>query len=272
MNLIKLAVVINDVAPLRKSPSDDSERVDEVLLGMSLSIISSANGWYYAKTFYDYEGYINEKDIIPMEIDEFQKWKQSAEYYVIQSVADILKDPKYNSPIIKTVTRGAVLCCTGEYAESWCKVLLPDGQEGWMKEDFLKKKDKHDLKEEEVIRKSLVETAKLYLNTQYRWGGKTPMGIDCSGLCFMSYLLNEFIIYRDAVLKDKYMKKIHISEVKPGDLIFFPGHVAMYIGNDEYIHSNAKSHCVSINSLDAKAYNFREDLVNSIVGVGSIFG
>ena len=48
----------------------------------------------------------------------------------------------------------------------------------------------------------------------------------------MAYMLNGIIIYRDAKIIEGFpMHAIDISEMKPGDLIFFPGHVAMYIGN-----------------------------------------
>ena len=45
---------------------------------------------------------------------------------------------------------------------------------------------------------NIVNTALLYLNTPYLWGGKTPFGIDCSGFTQMVYKLNGFNILRDA--------------------------------------------------------------------------
>ncbi len=273
----KYAVVIKSVVPLRKHPSQDSERMDEVLFGMGINIISSENnGWYYVKTSYDYEGYVNGKDIIFMTKDAFDKWTNDANFYVIQSVTDILKNPMYNSPIINTVTRGAFVVYSGDDKDVWSRVLLPDGESGWIKKTFIRKYKKYSLKEElkleeELIRNNLIKTAKLYLNTQYRWGGKSTLGIDCSGLCSIVYLINGFTIYRDAVFTEKYMKKININKIKPGDLLFFPGHVAMYIGNNKYIHANSKSQVVSINSLTENDDDYRDDLAKSIIAVGSIF-
>lgn len=273
----KYAVIIKDVAPIRNDPSERSERMDEVLFGMGINIISAKNnGWYYVKTAYDYEGYINEKDIIIMTKDMFNQWIHRAIFYVVQSVADILEKPMYNSPIIQTVTRGAFIIYLGEDNNEWSKVLLPDWRSGWTKGKFIKKYKKYSSKEEikleeGVIRENLVKTAKLYLNTQYRWGGKSTLGIDCSGLCSIVYLINGLIIYRDAVFTDKYMKKISMEKIKPGDLLFFPGHVAMYIGKNKYIHSNSKSQVVAINSLDENDDDYRDDLLKSIIAVGSIF-
>lgn len=273
----KYAVIIKGVAPLRNTPSEDSERMDEVLYGMGINIIfAKNNGWYYVKTDYDYEGYINEKDIIFMTKDVFDQWIHKASFYVVQSIADILEKPMYNSPIIQTVTRGAFIIYSGENNEAWSKVFLPDGQSGWIKGKFIKKYKKYCSKdeiklEEGTLRENLVKTAKLYLNTQYRWGGKSTLGIDCSGLCSIVYLINGLIIDRDAVLTDKYMKKISMKKIKLGDLLFFPGHVAMYIGKNKYIHSNSKSQVVAINSLDENDDDYRDDLLKSIIAVGSIF-
>ena len=69
-----------------------------------------------------------------------------------------------------------------------------------------------------------------YLGAQYRWGGKTPLGIDCSGIVSMAYLLNGVTIYRAAAIKSGFaLHEISLEAAKPGDLLFFPGHVAMYL-------------------------------------------
>lgn len=264
-------VAVKSIVPLRKDPSDSSERVDEILLGMTAQILSQEGSWYYIRTFYNYEGYVDKKNVIVISEGEEKRWKKEASFYVSQSSADVLKEPKFNSPIIVNALRGTFLKVTGETSESWSKVVLPDGKCGWIYTHFIKKLIKYDLSYEEKIRENLVKTAEMYMSTQYRWGGKSPLGIDCSGLCFMAYLLNGFVIFRDAELKEEYMKKISFDNIKKGDLVYFPGHVAMYTGNGKYIHSNGKSHCVAVNSFNKEDNDYRSDLANSILGIGSIF-
>ena len=114
----------------------------------------------------------------------------------------------------------------------------------------------------------------LYRRTHYRWGGKSPLGIDCSGLVSMSYLLNGIVIWRDASIREGFpVHAIELKDAKAGDLLFFPGHVAMYMGNGRYIHSTGKagSDGVTFNSLDPDAPDFRADLKEQLTGVGSIF-
>lgn len=124
------------------------------------------------------------------------------------------------------------------------------------------------------LRQNVLHYAKSYLGVQYRWGGKTHAGIDCSGLAFMSYYMCGIIIYRDAVMMEGYpVREIPFSCIHPADLIYFPGHVALYLGNGDYIHStgNMSVSCCTINSLNPYSPIYRKDLAESITAVGSVF-
>jgi beta-lactamase class A len=128
--------------------------------------------------------------------------------------------------------------------------------------------------DEEAFRDRVTDSARAYLGTQYRWGGKSAQGLDCSGLVFMSYFENGVLIYRDAHILPEYpVNAIAAEELKKGDMIFFPGHVALYLGDGRYIHStaHAATPCVTINSLNPGDSDFRADLLEQIEGYGSVF-
>ena len=130
------------------------------------------------------------------------------------------------------------------------------------------------VREEKRFREAVVETAKTYLGTQYRWGGRSTAGIDCSGLTSVSYMLNGILIFRDAKIVEGYpVHEIQKADRKPGDLLYFPGHIAMYVGEGRYLHSTGKvgSGGVVYNSLDPNSAEYRKDLADSLYAVGSIF-
>jgi len=101
---------------------------------------------------------------------------------------------------------------------------------------------------------TLVDTALLYLNTPYLWGGKTPFGIDCSGFTQMVYKLNGFKILRDASQQASQGEALSfIEESTPGDLAFFDNsegvitHVGIIMEDHHIIHAHGK---VRIDLLD----------------------
>jgi hypothetical protein len=272
---MKYAVVNKTIGTLKAQPKENSENVDEVLFGMNIEILKKvSNNWFYIKTDYDYWGYIKSSNLI-INDKVSMKWEKEKNIMVISSFADILNEPKASGYQIESLTRGANLISTKEVSEdsNFIKVKLPDYKIGWVRRKFISNlKQGYDTKNEEELRESLVEAALSYLGTQYRWGGKTPLGIDCSGLCSMAYMLNGIIIYRDAEIKDGFpIKQITFDKLKKGDLIFFPGHVAMYLGAENYVHSSNSNDVVKIESFDKIADNYNEHLDKSPKRFGSIF-
>ncbi len=271
---MKYGLITSAVAPLMEAPPNEKEIVDEALCGMTVEVLEHAGVWYHIRTHYLYEGWVEEKHLC---FDEslIQAWNDAPKKVVLQAHADVLGAPKVQGHYVGEVTRGALLSPTGEAENGWQKVRFCDGREGWTWGAFLGEYlTSWDKANEVALRRALTETARSYLCTQYRWGGKSPLGIDCSGLCSMAYLLNGVLICRDAHLLPEFaMHEIPFEQIKEGDLLFFPGHVAMYLGANRYIHSTAGNNChgVVINSLDPNAPDYRADLPEKLLSVGSIF-
>ena len=277
------AIAAKTIVSLREKPSEQVCLDDELLYGMTLEVLEEvpdADGkeleWVHIRTEYRYEAYCKKEDLLT-EKERAAHWNDACNCTVVQSYADVLSAPKVQGICMESLPRGGRLIRLGEAegCEGWVEVELADGRRGYIKEKFLGPCYREPFTlDEDTFRRRLVEVAKEYLGTQYRWGGKTPLGIDCSGLTSMCYMLCGVYIYRNARLMEGFpIKEIREEELKPGDLLYFPGHIAMYIGDDRYIHSTGKngSDGVVVNSLNPMHEDFRQDLQEKLEHVGSMF-
>lgn len=111
-----------------------------------------------------------------------------------------------------------------------------------------------------VSGKRIVATASRFLGVPYLWGGITPFGFDCSGLVQTVFGFHGISLPRDS--KDQRTAGFEVARdrLRVGDLLFFPGHVAISCGGDEFVHASAGRGMVTIDSFDTSAPDYRKDL------------
>ena len=226
-------------------------------------------------THYGYSGWICAKDVHRISEEEYGLWniRSGSLLLLTQRLTDVLAFPKVQAPINATLFMGSTVIPLGGRKDGWQKVRLADHTTGYVPAIALTASPSGTATHTE-LRSCIINYALSYLGTQYRWGGKTHEGIDCSGLTFMSYFMCGFLIYRDASIKTGYpVREIPRSQIKPADLLYFPGHIALYLGNNKYIHAtgNLNSYGCVINSLDSRDMDYRADLAESLYAVGSVF-
>lgn len=267
---------------------------DEVLSGWAVGVLERRGNLLRVVTHYGYEGLLEETSLYLASDREIEQRARQECRLIKPGKVDLMSVPSVRGIVRKTLFAGSFVFVREEdeengYRRVWTAdgtcgflplvalgerrdsdaFLLRDRPEGYfLRQTFCREQSS------EAFREEVTQWAKRYLGAQYRWGGKTTDGIDCSGLTFMSYFFCGLLIYRDAKIRSGFpVKEIPISDRKKGDLLFFPGHVAMYLGNEQYIHATAyeENFCCVINSLSKKDENYRDDLAKKLQAAGSVF-
>lgn len=222
------------IIPLRIEPNDRSEIVSQVLFGEHFEVLEQMKQWSKIKLQYDnYEGWIDTK--------QFQVIAES-DYNQLSKDAIIL-----NSDLIEYITTPSNLLMPIPLGSSLS--FLNHNEVNTANYDF------EGTKISGIKSKSnLINTAFMYLNAPYLWGGKTPFGIDCSGFTQMVYKLNGYKLKRDASQQAIDGEALSfIEESEPGDLAFFDNeegniiHVGIIMEDNYIIHASGK---VRIDRLD----------------------
>ena len=210
---------------------------------------------------------------------------------IVVQAADIYKDHTFTSEVVTQGLMSEEVAILDTY-ENWSRIEQWDGYKGWINNFYLSKitdcnkipnyihqgYDKALLESfnSEKLRDKIVDYCRAQLEIPYKWGGKSPLGYDCSGLIQMSFKAHGFSLPRDS--KDQYEilkeNKVKLNEAKPGDILFFKQkgricHVGMYSNNLRFIHSSGM---VKENSLDEEDKLFDKKLMNKFEGVFSISG
>lgn len=179
-------LVNTPIANLYSEPSV-GELDDQILYGEEADVLERSNGFAKIRTEYGYEGWIEERHLVIRRYD-------GAIMRVVTPFCTVLDIPKYQGRTVVTLPRGAKVEMTGE-DNSFAQVRLIDGEKGYIRRSHIAALP-GKLREAE-LRRAVTETAKAYLGVPYLWGGRSPVGMDCSGLCHTAYWLNGVVIYRN---------------------------------------------------------------------------
>jgi len=105
-------------------------------------------------------------------------------------------------------------------------------------------------------RKNIIKTAERYIGVQYKNGGTSPSGFDCSGYVQYVYYKSGYELPRSSINQFRRGREIPLRYAKPGDLVFFNtsgkniSHVAIYMGGNRFIHAPSSGKRVSYASIN----------------------
>ena len=225
------------LVPMRAEPNDRAEMVNQILFGETFSIEEAREKWTRVKLSHDgYEGWIDAKQWKP--IDQVDGYTAYA-----AEVIDLVSEAETGYPV--KIMAGSPVAPENDFKLGAEHYQFDGSRISGTK-----------------TRSDLVALAYLYLNAPYLWGGRSPMGLDCSGFTQMVYRMAGHSIPRDAWQQAGLGHTLSfIEEAQPGDLAFFDNeegkiiHVGILLADYQIIHASGK---VRIDHLDQTGIFNRE--------------
>lgn len=207
------------VVPMRKEASHESELVSELLFNDIYEVIDENDEWVKIRCMYDlYEGWVRKLQHFEIDDKEYNEYLKKDKYIITSPIS------YYNN---KVLSFGSKI-----FEERENSILL---------------RKKFDSR-------IMIESAIKLLDTPYRWGGKSVMGIDCSAFVQLCAKAAGYKLPRDASQQVNHGVTVSfLSEARSGDIAFFENenrritHVGILLSNDKIIHASGK---VRIDTLD----------------------
>ncbi|MEE9441813.1 MAG: NlpC/P60 family protein [candidate division Zixibacteria bacterium] len=248
-------IVTAPVIDLRAAPEFKSERLSQALFGTPIEIIEPGKEYSRIRLIEGYRGWSKNSHIMQINYEYWKKYLEAPKY-VVKSNCVIIKNKSKKRIIPHRLYFGTrlilseVKCRTYFTIPSWDKIRI--------EKKFLKKIPRKISKG--ITGETLVKTAERFLGAPYLWGGITPAGFDCSGLVQSVCRFHSLEVPRDSKDQRDVGFAIERHELKPGDLLFFEGHVAISRGGLDIIHANLRRGMVSYDLLDPQSPIYRKDL------------
>ncbi|HZG01808.1 MAG TPA: C40 family peptidase [Chitinophagales bacterium] len=251
--------------PVRAEPSDRSEMTSQLLFGDLIEQLETKDKWTHVRACYDgYEGWINPRQAFALEIGEYEQHRSESRFALSDAVA---------------------------VAESngWVQLLpmgasLPFLQSGGGSTQFrlagrvfTLHGNAADTARARITEELIQATAMKLLHAPYMWGGKTALGIDCSGFTQVVFKVLGIPLKRDAYQQAEQGRAVNMLEqAQCGDAAFFHNeagrivHVGILLDNKTIVHASGQVRIDRIDhqgifNVERKAYTHQLKFIKRLV-------
>jgi cell wall-associated NlpC family hydrolase len=225
--------------PVRFEPSDRSEMVSQILFGETFSILEEKGNWLLVRMHLDnYEGWIDRKQSMLVTDEFIEKIKNSSNHIITDKTAVCYCK---NDSTYLLLSKG-------------CRLPLSTGSTFHLGQNVYTTISKTKAIPKKFSASKVAATAIDYMNVPYLWGGRSIMGVDCSGLVQIVYHMCGFDLPRDSSEQAVKGNAIDfVDEALPGDLAFFDNpageiiHVGIIVEPGKILHASGQ---VKIDTID----------------------
>lgn len=254
------AVVVTAVADLLKQPDEHAALSDQALFGDGVEIVSAEaracvtprDLFIEVSTAAHYRGFVDTRALRPLAQAEPDYRRGGPLLRVATRLASVYEQPTVTAhkPIL-LLPVDSELRFFKNLDERWQEVLLPNGRHGFIQAGDVTLAPPVSVPSPACV----IEHARLYVGTPYLWGGRSTLGIDCSGLVSNAFMACGVVPPRDA--GPQYLwsqvkalpmesERLEPEKLEPADLVFFGEprqggpkvtHVGIYVGQGRFIHA-----------------------------------
>lgn len=228
-------VVARPVAALKSEPDSASETLSELLYGEPVQLIAEAPGWWFIISIIDgYMGWTPESAVTEYEFLPTHR--------VTAPLTHLYSEPALKSEPELILPMGAFLTLPGATENGFAESTY----DGWVYEKHITRIGEPSGEDDPVA------VAEQFIASPYLWGGRSKLGIDCSGLVQVSLARTGYRVMRDTGPQLRSLGRALEDGEQPmrGDLAFFPGHVGWMIDSVHLLHANATNMAVTIDPVD----------------------
>ena len=218
------------IAGVRRAPADEAELDDELLLGEGFDVLDTADGWAWGQARRD--GYVGH-----VRLDQLARPGAPPTHRIAA-----LRTYGFARPDLKSPARGPVSLNALVTAERETAGFLECGAAGWIFHGHLAPIG--------AFEPDPAAVAERFVGAPYLWGGRSSLGLDCSGLVQQAMYACGRACPRDADQQlAAFPRAAAADALRRGDLVFWTDHVGMMLDGERLLHANGHHMAAAVEPL-----------------------
>ncbi len=260
---MKRALVIRNIVDLNAEPRFHAERKSQLLFGERVSIHAEREGYSEIEQVDGYRGWAPTLALCEISESDWKRLDEAFTLRVCSPVAEVFTDSDAPVPPYFLSYGSIVYPAPADEQDSKAaeriEIASPDSLKRWIRSEDVTPVPQRptDLA---VFSDNVLLAGLQFLGVPYLWGGRSSLGLDCSGLTQLVCSLNSVELPRDSADQRNCGKEVARDDLLPGDLVFSEGHVVIYMGEDLVLHASQREGGVTVSSYSPDKPSYRKDL------------